>query len=85
MRTIEDYEEDELRATDRCHSAWAEKVDTLENANMALETRIADLEAEVERISKERDDAREDAKEWHKLYEASLAKQSFNAALTGSC
>ena len=54
-----------------------DRIDELEKANVALRDEITHLIAEIERISKERDD-------WRERYEE-LVESRNNLALTGSC
>jgi hypothetical protein len=54
-----------------------DRIDELENENVALQDEVTSLIENVERISKERDD-------WRERYEE-LVERRNNLALTGSC
>jgi chromosome segregation ATPase len=59
MRDIEEYENEAKAATEMVRNAWIERQEQLEKENGVLQDKVIDLEYEIERISKERDEAKE--------------------------
>jgi predicted RNase H-like nuclease (RuvC/YqgF family) len=59
MRTPAEYRDDVKNYCGLCRDAYEEKIDKLERENIGLQDTLTDMQDEIERISTERDEAKE--------------------------